>query len=502
MVLLDTLEAEDIQALLTFLITPFADLQVAQALRSPIFSCRDEDLIVIAGYGRQDAGSGALSSVHQSAPPVSSWWARVQGLTQHAAISGELQRAHRLLSGWLQLADKLPVHDLLDRIYFEGDLLRRYSAALPIELHATVRANLQAFMEIALNVDAGRYPSLPRFLAELRELRMADDNEAPDEGHVGEVGNALRIYTVHEAKGLEAPIVWLLDANDIHEKVDSYGVLLDWPPNALQPQHFSMFTGRKEQGMRRHDYFEAEENYARREQMNLLYVAMTRGKQALLVSGHGELNEHSWYAKIAQTMQETAQASMQARKNPLLAVAVVEKGKVMHPVAELDATERTGLRQPIPVGQRTMRATLAQRRGVWLHALLQHLMPPQVLHDKAELQRRYGIPSDEMETLWQRAQHLLALPALQRFFDPRHYLAAFNEMPYVNAQGESRRIDRLVEFDSEVWLLDYKTGEQATSAMHRQQMLQYRAAMQTIYSGKTVRCACVLNNGELIVISE
>ena len=84
-------------------------------------------------------------------------------------------------------------------------------------------------MEIALNADAGRYPSLPRFLAELRELRKADNNESPDEGKVGEVGNAVRIYTVHEAKGLEAPIVWLLNANDTQRKPDNYGVLLDWP---------------------------------------------------------------------------------------------------------------------------------------------------------------------------------------------------------------------------------------------------------------------------------
>ena len=230
--LLDTLEAEDIQALLTFLITPFADLQLAQVLRSPIFSCSDEDLMLLAGARSEErAASGDFFR--------SSWWFRLQRIAQDTTASAELQRTHRLLDSWLQLADKLPVHDLLDRIYFEGDLARRYAAALPAELRATVRANLQAFMEIALNVDAGRYPSLPRFLAELRDLRAADDNEAPDEGRVGEVGNALRIYTVHEAKGLEAPIVWLLDTNDVYQKTDSYGVLLDWPPDAQQPAHFS-----------------------------------------------------------------------------------------------------------------------------------------------------------------------------------------------------------------------------------------------------------------------
>ncbi len=64
-----------------------------------------------------------------------------------------------------------------------------------------------------------------------------------------------------------------------------------------------------------------------------------------------------------------------------------------------------------------------------------------------------------MDSLWQQAQHLLALPQLQRFFDPQHYRNACNEMPYVNAYGELKRIDRLVEFDDEVWVLDYKTGD-------------------------------------------
>ena len=183
-------------------------------------------------------------------------------------------------------------------------------AALPAELHETVRANLQAFMEIALNVDAGRYPSLPRFLAELRELRAAE-NESPDEGKVGEVGNALRIYTVHEAKGLEAPIVWLLDANDTQSKADSYSVLLDWQPNAPRPAHFSLFSDKKGRGAKRAPYFDADEAYARREEMNLLYVAMTRAKQALLVSGNGEAAETSWYGRIAQVAGQ--------RDNPLLA---------------------------------------------------------------------------------------------------------------------------------------------------------------------------------------
>ena len=513
--LLDTLEAEDIQALLTFLITPFADLQLAQALRSPIFSCSDVDLMLLAEIPANhpippsppfSKGGAKGSPPASSSPPfekgglggICSWWSRLQRIAQGSAASPQLQRAHHLLQSWLQLADKLPVHDLLDRIYFEGDVLARYTAVLPVQMRAKVTANLHALITIALNVDAGRYPSLPRFLAELRDLRKASDNDAPDEGRVGEVGNALRIYTVHEAKGLEAPIVWLLDANDTRQKTDSYGVLLDWQPTAPRPAHFSLFGDKHRRGAKRAPYFDADEAYAKREEMNLLYVAMTRAKQALIVSGNGEPTESSWYGRITQVAKQ--------RSNPLLSAtdhAVPTQKKLF---MALD----TVLQRSVPTGKFASRTTLEQRRGIWLHALLQHLAPAISLHPKGgtdadllsfplkgreALQQRFGIPHHEMDTLWQQAQHLFALPHLQRYFDPQHYRHASNEIAYVNARGEMKRIDRLVEFDDEVWVLDYKTGASADPAPYRAQLSEYCSAMQAVYPGKTVRCAVLFTDG-------
>ena len=155
------------------------------------------------------------------------------------------------------------------------------------------------------------------------------------------------------------------------------------------------------------------------------------------------------------------------------------------------------LRQPIPTGQRAASATLEQRRGTWLHALLQHLTPPDGMTGKAVLQAQCGIPPGEMDSLLRQAQTLLAQPSLQRFFDSQHYRSANNEMSYVNAAGELKRIDRLVEFDGEVWVLDYKTGDSADSAPYRAQMLEYRTAMQSVYAGKKVRCALLFADGVL-----
>jgi len=460
------------------LIAPFADLQLAQVLRSPIFSCADEDLMQLA----------ALQSDEEKAP---GWWARLNQLVAENSASASLKSAHDLLHDWLARADRLPVHDLLDHFYFSADVPHRYAAALPEAMRATVQANLQALLEVALDVDGGRYPSLPGFLAELRELRAAE-SESPDEGKVGEVGNALRIYTVHEAKGLEAPIVWLLDANDTRSKNDGYAVLLDWPTSAARPAHFSLYATLATQGKKRRNMFEAEERYARREAMNLLYVAITRAKQALLVSGNGKnaeteekKNVLSWYDRIAQLALPA--------DNPLLAGDVENINNKQLVIKDPDAA----LQRPLPTGQRAASLTLEQRRGTWLHALLQQLTMTGAFADQLAMQTRCGIPAGEMAVLWQQAQVLLSQPGLQQFFDASHYRKAHNEMPYVNAQGELKRIDRLVEFDAEVWVLDYKTGASHDPKPYLAQMAEYRSAMQSVHADKTVRCGLIFSDGTL-----
>lgn len=102
-----------------------------------------------------------------------------------------------------------------------------------------------------------------------------------------------------------------------------------------------------------------------------------------------------------------------------------------------------------------------------------------------------------MPSLWQQAQHLLTLPQLARFFDSTQYLAAYNEMPYINAKGELKRIDRLVEFDDEVWVLDYKLGDSEDAERYQTQMQEYQTAMQSVFAGKAVRCALVFSEGVL-----
>ena len=491
--LLDTLEADDLSALLQFLISPFDDLKLAQALRSPIFALTDDDLIAIA------------------ATPGSTWWDRLVDLAA-AGASPALERAATLLGRWRERADTQPVHDQLDRIFFEGDILSRYASAVPSAMRAAVIANLQAYIQHALDADAGRYPSLPRFIDELRELRAAPVEEAPDEGILGAYGDSLRILTVHGAKGLEAPIVWLLDATATRAADGGYDAMVDWPPGARAPESFSLRTRIKAQSAHQRLLADREERRAQREDLNLLYVAMTRAQQALLVSGCATAGAaQSWYALVRGAVCELAGSDPAAAQavaygDDLAAGERLARAPVVAPSRDpsdvADATQA-----PMPTG--TRRADVrgpGQAFGTAFHRLMERLAV-EPARSAESLRRQLRLPREGYDALWSQARRVLNDPALAPFFDPLLHQRAHNELSIVTATGELRRLDRVVEFDAEVWILDYKTGAYAAVAgtalesEYRAQIAAYCAALQQVYAGKVVRGALLFADGSRIDVT-
>ncbi len=468
--LLHALEAQDLIALIETLLLPHADLKLAHVLKSPVFGCSDAELLRVFAAGQ--AGSRG--------------WERLLAEADVAGCPPALARAARLLTRWRALCGTLPVHDLLDRIYFEGDVEARYAAAVPQAMRPQVGANLRAFMQLALTQDAGRYPTLAGFVRELASL-VDDADAAPGEGLAADGENAVRLLTIHGAKGLEAPIVWLLGGSD-HPKGAHHGVLAPWPPDAARPVHFSLFATQDERGAAREPWFEEEATLAQRESDNLLYVALTRAEQALIVSGDADRN--AWLRRIdAAWLGQDLPAEL-----PPAAVRETAAAPPPHRIAAP------------PVGQRVdaPASSKAAASGELFHACLETLAPPGAPRDLPALAARLGLDA-ELEAIDAAARALLARPQLARFFDPTRFVRAHNELTLLDGSGCVQRIDRVVEFDDAVWLIDYKTGDDARSLSdaqlaerHRPQLAGYQALLAELYPGKPVQAALLLADGRFI----
>ncbi|GIZ52001.1 UvrD-helicase domain-containing protein [Noviherbaspirillum aridicola] len=475
--LLEALEVADLIALLGFLVTPGDDRALAHVLKSPVFGAEDEDLVMLAQRGE------------------ASWWLRLQAARreQDLLLPPPLRRAAQLLEHWLAAAPRLPVHDLLDLILHQGELAERYAQAAAPALRAQVLGNIEAFTELALDLDAGRYPSVPKFIEALRRLRRGADNDAPDEAAVDAAADAVRILTIHSAKGLEAPVVALLDANHSEPAGEDCGILCDWPHDAAAPTHFSGFGRTAERGSARDALFDAEEAFRRQEDWNLLYVAATRARDILIVSGvagprEDGVTEGSWYARLLPVPEKRLAAP---DETPAAAAEENFSIPVFRP-------------PPLPAETTTAREQLtsaAIAEGLALHALLERLTESQAwpppMPDAQTIARWLRCPPAVAAAVREQALCILSQPQLERFFNPLHFEFARNELELLSG-GELMRFDRAVVCRDEVWILDYKRDLlDSERGAYRSQLRRYLDAAAPLFPGRAMRAALITADGRL-----
>jgi ATP-dependent helicase/nuclease subunit A len=166
------------------------------------------------------------------------------------------------------------------------------------------------------------------------------------------------------------------------------------------------------------------------------------------------------------------------------------------------------LNSPLSIGVRRDALTgRGQKYGSNFHRLLELLSagaaPAASLRDrtKAEL----GLAEHDFAPLWAQAQAVIAAPSLAQFFEPGKYVRAANEVAYCSHSGDVLRIDRLVEFENEVWVLDYKTGVRAEIDdgrldQYRAQVSSYLTAMRQVFPGQRVRAALVFADATMLEV--
>lgn len=533
--LLNTLEIDDLIALLTVLVSPRHDLPLAQVLRSPIFGFTEGQM--------QSLSMGKGES-------YSSWWDALQ-----VNAEPEIQKAARYLEHWRGLGETLPVHDLLDVIYHESNLRVRYATVAQNLARAQVLANLDAFLELALNQDGGRYPSLSRFIDEINAMRRGDDDETPNEGDVeaeadaeasediGEVDaesemseedrhRRVRLMTIHGAKGLEAPFIIMLDANNTEWRAPHRGVLLDWSPDEASPSHLSLYTSSSLTGERNLIY--GKENVvSQNENWNLLYVAMTRAKQGLWISGvQGKntqgLNARSWYGRaLAAGMDVLDMEVLGLPDGSPKQEAAIELGSMPFKIDHFQINWGSAVESHRDTLAKIESGVFAQERaaklleeereqpdpekleeGTNFHKLLEFLTAqsgkdaPLTLPAEQELMHWLSVDQEGAQKLLGHAQKVLGAPKLKPYLTDKQWKQAWNELDIASEDGKkSFRIDRLVEFDDHLAIIDYKlTIPEEGSEMYnkyRKQLHGYQAELKRIRPDKPAKAYLVSAKGDL-----
>ncbi|MCK9997156.1 MAG: UvrD-helicase domain-containing protein, partial [Candidatus Krumholzibacteria bacterium] len=192
-------EVQDILAVLRWLIWPEDDVALAAVLRSPIFRIGQKDFQEVLAR----RGLFRVRDDGRPIPPRGLW--QTIRKDEDDPITGP---AVVLLKNWRKHLGFESGHDLLRRIYREGLVLEKYQLALGDQ----ARYNLMRLFDLALSPEISGTPTVRRlvdFIARAASQGGQEEGTLPRGGAEGRV----RFMTIHGAKGLEAPVVLLVDAD-------------------------------------------------------------------------------------------------------------------------------------------------------------------------------------------------------------------------------------------------------------------------------------------------
>ncbi|MCP4292948.1 MAG: UvrD-helicase domain-containing protein [bacterium] len=532
-------EIQDVLALLRWLAYPDDDIALATVLRSPIFRYSEElfqKLLAKRELMRKAPQGNYL-------PPFG-LWPTLRQLQEDAEFGSSATR----LNKWRKHVGRENSHDLLRRIFREGQLLQKYEDSKDSQ----VGRNLVRLFDLALSQEVAGTPTVRQMSAVIeRAARRGSEEEAamPEEGNQGRVS----FMTIHGAKGLEKPVVLLVDAD--RAKTDRNKVLRVYPEQPSSPLLFkalNKYTQGKtlrfgvekdphpielasRQGSRRQDV----------ENANLLYVAMTRARDQLFILGSDceRGKEHTSMYRQVQQATEAGQCSTVSLEDPSWLSrppwprgGLAEDSKIVNSVDTLAMAEsevrewdvpvlstlykietpssvdsKSQDKRPLTSGKSDSTASnearrQAMERGNRVHLLLQ------LAADGGQLPPGQGPDYSEAEAV-------LANPKLEWIFKPGTVNGrGLSETPAIHRvndeSGNSSKqeiritgtIDRLIIRKDRVDVIDYKTNrtggqvEKLTDLVehYRPQMESYRQVVESLFPGRKVRTWLLFTDPDLL----
>ncbi len=529
---LDLCEApavQDVVALLDALVSPRHDLSLARALKSPLFGLGDDALAQLARLRQRWTvrADGRAEGADPLAPPAKpSWWDVLQRFaslpaedqadllplpghnstvpvqTQAGVLMTTAQRL-ALYCGWVQ---SLPPHDALSAVYDHGDVLARFAQAVPPSQRGAVLAQLRDLLSQSLAQDGGRFLTPYRLV---RALKAGSIRATPSQ-----TPGAVRLLTIHGAKGLEAHTVLMLDTDTGSARPETMGVLVDWPGEDAVPRRFVFLASEKSPPACAVAVLQVEQQARALEELNALYVALTRAETRLVISSfepHQRSQTASWFQRLqplATPIDAPAGVDVRDRQGESPATAP----DFALPCLPLYTRGSVGA---APVAHATGQAPGADdapaRIGLALHRLLQWHPTPRdgfdwtSTHQQAAA-REFGLTPAQILEVMTMARRIVSGEAAWAW-DAQVLDHWGNEVELFH-QGELLRLDRLVRQRGTGaqpacwWVLDFKSAERPERQPELlAQMRRYQQAMALARPGEPVRLAFINPMGELIELS-